>query len=330
VSGNPHQRCSLIRLGIMQLDWLADIHRDAGLTVVEHTGWKTRTMRPFSDYKPVGLLNHHTAGSSVLTDYPNPPYYRNEALEEKCNLTIRGDGVVVILNAGWAFDSGYGDRKVLAAVGSDTPLPAPTDTYNSSGQPAGSNPGVGGNAWFIDNEIQHLGNGSAIASAQREALITSNAVICQHMGWDPAFRVIGHREWTTRKIDPRWGGFTNPMPQIRTDTGDAMQLSESDLKAIRSVLVDVLGGERITLPKVGDTFDRFGNQGIVNSVWHATGGGAKLATVLVEARDQARKAAAPITAADRTAIAAAVAAAVEPSLRAAVAAELDALVLKSA
>jgi hypothetical protein len=225
----------------MKLDWLADVHRDAGLTVIEHTGWKTRTMRPFGDYKPVGLLNHHTAGSSVLTNYPNPPYYRNEALEEKCNLTIRGDGVVVILNAGWAFDSGYGDRKVLAAVGSDTPLSAPSDTYNSSGQPAGSNPGVGGNAWFIDNEVQHLGNGTFIADAQRDALIRSNAAICAHMGWDPATRVIGHREWTTRKVDPRWGGFTNPMPQIRSDTGDTMALTDEEIRRIWAFPIQVAG-----------------------------------------------------------------------------------------
>jgi hypothetical protein len=231
----------------MRLDWLADIHRDAGLAVIEHTGWQTRTMRPFDDYKPIGLLNHHTAGSSILTDYPNPPYYLNGSLEEKCNLTIRGDGVVVILNAGWAFDSGYGDRKVLSAVGSDTPLPAPSDTYNSSGQPAGSNPGVGGNAWFIDNEVQHLGNGTYIAAAQRDALIRSNAAICAHMGWDPATRLLGHREWTTRKIDPRWSGFTNPMPLIRQDTQGAMDmpLTDEDIQKIAKAVVSYPGGTSV-------------------------------------------------------------------------------------
>jgi hypothetical protein len=291
----------------MRLDWLADIHRDAGLTVVEHTGWKTRTMRPFSDYTPVGLLNHHTAGSSILTDYPNPPYWSNSSLETKCNYTIRPDGVVSVLNAGWAFDSGYGDRKVLAAVQADQPAPAPTDTYNSSGNPAGSNPGLLMNRWYIDVEVQHRGDGTYIADVQRDALIRSNVAICAYMGWNPATRLIGHRESTTRKIDPRWSGFTNPMPQIRTDTGDAMALSETDLKAIRAVVVDVLGGERILMP---NETNRFGNQGVVNSVWHATGGSAKLVSVLIEARDQARKAAGAtttLTDADLEAIADAVA-----------------------
>jgi hypothetical protein len=206
--------------GTVRLDWLADVHRDAGLAVVEHTGWATRTLRPFDEYHPVGLLNHHTAGYKVLTAYPGPPYYSNTSLQDKCNITIRGDGTVVVLNAGWAKDSGYGDRRVLAAVRAGQPAPAPTDTYSSLDPvtPGGANPGVGGNAWFIDNEVQHLGNGTYIAGAQRDALIRSNAAVLAHLGWDPATRLIGHREWTTRKVDPRWGGFANPMPQIRQDT----------------------------------------------------------------------------------------------------------------
>jgi hypothetical protein len=269
----------------VKLDWLADIHRDAGLTVVEHTGWKTRTLRPFDEYTPVGLLNHHTAGSSVLTNYPNPPYYLNGSLEDKCNITIRGDGTVVIVNAGWAADSGYGDAKVLAAVKADQPAPAPSDTYKtlSPVTPGGTNPGVLGNAWFIDNEVQHLGNGTFIAAAQRDALIRSNAAILTHMGWDPATRLIGHREWTTRKVDPRWGGFTNPMPLIRQDTQGAMDmpLTQDDLNAIEARVRAVVG-------PTGTITDANGNprpfhQYTVNGVWHAVAGGKRMMDHLMAA-----------------------------------------------
>lgn len=203
----------------MRLAWLANAMNAAGLTVIEHSGWALRG-QPFEDYTPVGLINHHTAGSSVLTNYPDPPYYRNESLENKCNLTIRGDGTVCVLNAGWAADSGYGDRKVLAAVRADAARPDPTDTYSdlTPVTPGGANPGVLGNAWYIDIEVQHLGNGDPIDPRQRDALIRANAAICEVMGWDPLTRLIGHREWSTRKVDPRWGGSTNPMPQIRLDT----------------------------------------------------------------------------------------------------------------
>lgn len=193
----------------MQLDWLADVHRDAGLTVIEHTGWKTRTMRPFDDFHPVGLINHHTAGYRVIPNYPDPPFYRNSALETKCNVTIRPDGVVVILNAGYAYDSGYGAPEVLSAVRNDRPLPSLRGLDST----------LLGNAWFIDNEVQHLGNGDPIEPVQRDALIRSNAATCEYMEWDPRYRLIGHLEWAPdRKVDPRWDGFANPMPQIREDT----------------------------------------------------------------------------------------------------------------
>lgn len=221
----------------MRLDWLADAIRDEDAQVVEHSGWKTRTMRPFDDYTPVGVVDHHTAGSAVLTGYPGPPYYRNSALEEKCNVTIRGDGLVVVLNAGWAFDSGSGSRKVLDAVRNDQPLPSL----------AGLTSDTGGNRWFIDIEVQHLGNGDPIDPRQYDALILTNVAICRRMGWDPRFRVVGHREWAPdRKIDPRWNGFANPMPGIRNDTitrmEENMALTDDDAyKVSQAVLGGLIG-----------------------------------------------------------------------------------------
>ncbi len=193
----------------MQMDWLADILLAEGLTVEEHTGWKKRTMRHFDRFHPVGIINHHTAGSKVIPNYPDPPFYRNEALQTKCNLTIRPNGVVVVLNAGYAFDSGKGTPLILEVVQADGPLPSLTGLKSK----------VTGNPWFIDIEVQHLGNGSPIVAVQREALIATNAAICRHLEWDPRTRVIGHREWAPdRKPDPKWDGKANPMPQIRDDT----------------------------------------------------------------------------------------------------------------
>ncbi len=202
----------------MRLDWLADVLRAAGLDVIEYDGWQERTNRPFDSYTPIALLDHHTAGSSILTNYPDPPDWPDSRLAKVCNLTIRGSGIVVVLNAGYAYDSGNGDRKVLDAVRNDQPAPAPTDTYDNLGHPAGPNPGITGNPWFIDIEVQHLGNGDPIHPPQREALITANRAICDRMGWNPETRLLGHREWTKRKVDPRWDGFSNPMPQIRIDS----------------------------------------------------------------------------------------------------------------
>lgn len=198
----------------MFLDWLADELNDAGLTVVEHSGWQTRTMQPESNFHPVGLLNHHTAGASILYNYPDPPYWPDSRLDDVCNLTIRPDGTVAVLNAGLAWDSGMGAPEILEAVRNDRPLPLLTGLTST----------VSGNPWFIDIEVQHLGDGTPIHPPQYEALIQANAVICQHMNWNPLTRLIGHREWAPdRKIDPRWDGYSNPMPGIRQATLTAME-----------------------------------------------------------------------------------------------------------
>lgn len=43
-----------------RLLWLPDVLRDAGCTVIEHDGWKTRS-RPSGDFDPKGIMLHHDA-----------------------------------------------------------------------------------------------------------------------------------------------------------------------------------------------------------------------------------------------------------------------------
>jgi len=159
------------------------------------------------------VIDHHTA----------PPVpFPLDRLKNKCNISIRHpDGAVCLLNAGWAHDSGWGDRLVLEAVRTDSRLPRPTDTYktlNPDPVPGGNNPAILGNPFFVDIEVQHLGNGTPLPEVMRAALIVTNAAICEFMDWDPQTRIIGHREWTKRKTDPKWDGKANPMAKIRSDT----------------------------------------------------------------------------------------------------------------
>ena len=200
------------------LDHVAERAQAAGLRVVKVDGWRTRTKPPKSKanggkFQPIGVIDHHTA----------PPVPGNlEKLSKACNISIRHpDGAVCLLNSGWAYDSGWGDRFVLAAVKADAPLPRPTDTYKTLDPdpiPGGMNPGVLGNPFFIDIEVQHLGDKSPLLEVMERALVVTNAALCEFMGWNPKTRVIGHREWTKRKIDPRWNGGANPMPGLRSAT----------------------------------------------------------------------------------------------------------------
>lgn len=199
----------------LKLQWMADELHDAGLNVVDHDGWKTRTATKTYEYTPVGVVDHHTAGSSVLTNYPDPPFWSNSRLEFACNITIRPNAEVCVLNAGVANDSGMGDQRVLDRLRRDEEPTAPVD-FTASDR-------VSGNPWFIDIEVQHKGDGSPIHRPQYDALIVTNAVICNHYGWNPLTRVIGHREWTLRKVDPRWSGTSNPMYTIRQHTLEILE-----------------------------------------------------------------------------------------------------------
>ncbi len=224
----------------LPLVWLADAIRAEGATVEELPGWKTYTKSGV--FTPVGLIDHHTAGSSILVNYPNPPFWKPARLQPVCNITIQPDGIVWTLNAGRAWDSGNGDKHVLAAVKADEPASRPTDTYvrNSVGKlvPGGPNPGISGNQWFIDIEVQHRGDGGPIAAAQYEALIQTNAAILSHEGWGEN-QLIGHRGWSRRKIDPKWNGNSDPMPQIRADTNERLGQGDGDMDQVGKAVVDI-------------------------------------------------------------------------------------------
>ena len=200
----------------LKLQWMYDELKDAGVNVRAAEDWESRTYTA-NTYLPAAVLNHHTAGASLLVNYPDPPYWPDHRLWDRCNITIRPDGGVVVLNAGYAYDSGEGDDLVLARVVADGPILNPQDFTKEHR--------INGNPYFIDIEVQHVGDGSSIAPVQREALIETNAVLLAHYDWDPMTRLLGHREWTRRKVDPRWNGMSNPMHTIRLDTEGRMNMN---------------------------------------------------------------------------------------------------------
>jgi hypothetical protein len=224
------------------LDHVAVRAAQAGLPVVKFDGWRTRTSRAAKKanngkFEPIGLIDHHTA----------PPVpFPLDRLTSKCNISIRNpDGAVCLLNAGWAHDSGFGDRLVLEAVRSDAPPPPPSDTYKTlkpDPVPGGANPGILGNPFFIDIEVQHLGDASPLLEVMHQALIVTNAAICEFMRWDPQTRIIGHREWTRRKPDPKWDGKANPMSGLRSNTLAELN-PHGEMRGQTATTIEAGGGE---------------------------------------------------------------------------------------
>ncbi|GAA4784066.1 peptidoglycan-binding protein [Streptomyces ziwulingensis] len=172
-----------------------------GVTVVEHGDWRTHNRNSAGAWGPVnGVIVHHTVTSGTsasvdlcydgTTDLPGP----------LCHGVIDKDGTVYLVGNGRANHAGLGDAGVLAAVIAETVLPAPDSDD------------VDGNTRFYGFECINLGDGSdPWPEAQLEALARVCAAVCRRHGWGAA-SVIGHLEWTFRKIDPT--GFS--MASMRT------------------------------------------------------------------------------------------------------------------
>ncbi len=107
-----------------------------------------------------------------------------------CTGGIRDDGTLELVSWGTSYHAGPGAANVLAAVrngySANPPSPGP-DSIN-------------GNRISMGWETMYSGK-QAPTGAATDTLIRLNAAICWRLGW-PATRVIGHREWTSRKPDP--------------------------------------------------------------------------------------------------------------------------------
>ncbi|UXY28838.1 peptidoglycan-binding protein [Streptomyces sp. HUAS TT20] len=179
-------------------DALVRALRAKGVVVREHGNWRTHNRNHKGPWGPVhGVMLHHTAGSDSLRlclegtpTLPGP----------LCAGLVAKDGTVHLVGWGRTNHAGSGSAAVLAAVVAErTPPPAP-------GPDA-----VDGNAHFYGFEIENLGTGhDPYPPAQLDAVERLSAALCRAHGWSAA-SVIGHREWTRRKIDPSF-----PMPGMRS------------------------------------------------------------------------------------------------------------------
>ncbi|MEF3114478.1 peptidoglycan-binding protein [Streptomyces chrestomyceticus] len=188
----------------MTPDKLLAALRAEGVRVVEYGSWRTHDRAGHGAWGPInGVMIHHTVSSGTessvalcyegYADLPGP----------LCHGVIAKDGTVYLISAGRANHAGRGDSDVLAAVVAERSLPAP------------SSMNADGNARFYGFECVNLGNGAdPWPSEQLDAIERVGAAICRAYGWSAA-SVIGHKEWTDTKIDPR--GFSMQTMRERID-----------------------------------------------------------------------------------------------------------------
>ncbi|MBT2409564.1 N-acetylmuramoyl-L-alanine amidase [Streptomyces sp. ISL-12] len=173
-----------------------------GVSVVEHAGWRTHNRNSKGAWGPVnGVMIHHTVTSGTTATVNLCYNGRSDLPGPLCHGVIAKDGTVHLVGNGRANHAGSGDADVLAAVVAErATLPAPNQQNTD------------GNTRFYGFECVNLGDGEdPWPEAQLDAIARTAAAICRAHGWSAA-SVIGHKEWTNTKIDPR--GFT--MPSLRT------------------------------------------------------------------------------------------------------------------
>ncbi|OEJ25560.1 N-acetylmuramoyl-L-alanine amidase [Streptomyces agglomeratus] len=169
--------------------------RAEGLRVVEHRDWRTHNRNHKGRWGPVhGVMIHHTV-TSATADSVGLCYNGHASLPGPlCHGVIDKAGTVHLVGHGRTNHAGSGDGDVLRAVVAERGAPAP-----------GRNT-ADGNAHFYGFECVNLGDGAdPWPKAQLDAIERASAALCRAHGWSAA-SVIGHKEWTNQKIDPR--GFS--------------------------------------------------------------------------------------------------------------------------
>jgi hypothetical protein len=200
-------------------EWLDNLEAE-GVDVRGYQSWRTygRDAATGKIFGPVnGVVIHHTAGTDSLvlcytgiTGLPGP----------LCHTHLAKTGVANMLSIRRANHAGTFAQNAHNAVLAESAVhPAP-----DSDEP------VDGNDHYYGIEIENFGNGTdSYPWKQYVAAVKWATAICRHHGWTEN-SVIGHKEGTTRKIDPKGpvagpdGTFQFTMARFRADVADALAL----------------------------------------------------------------------------------------------------------
>lgn len=202
----------------------------SGIQATFYEGWATRNRGQRgdgwgqTDKNPTGVhgvMLHHTVTSNVprtislvrdigqpQNDVP-PPLYAG---------VVDKGGHLHMVGWGRCNHAGLGDDDVLRAVIAENATPFPNETNTD------------GNARFYGFAGINLGDGvDPWPTAQLETLADVAALVCRYHGWTRN-SVIGHREWTPGKVDPRGpqpggqagGPAGSMMPRLRGMVHEAL------------------------------------------------------------------------------------------------------------
>lgn len=156
-------------------------------------GWETHDRNGHGAFSDInGVMIHHT-GDDAKDDLDFRVLWngRSDLPGPLCHVGIRDNGVVELMSAGRANHAGMGDGRVLGRVIAEDYGTAPPPPVRDN---------VDGNARFYGAELMYSGTHKP-TDMQLESAVRWAAAICHGHGWTEK-SVIGHKEWTRRKVDP--------------------------------------------------------------------------------------------------------------------------------
>jgi hypothetical protein len=189
-----------------------------GVNVKEHAGWRTHNRAGHGAWGPVnGVVIHHTAGRDSLALV----YNGTSALPGPlCHTHLSKSGVATMVGNGRANHAGTFAANAFTAMQNESK----THPVPSAAEP------VDANARTYGIEIENLGNGTDFyPDDQYDAAVRWAAAICRFHGWS-AQSVIGHKEGTRRKIDPKGpiGSAKGPAWDMDTFRADVQKRLDAD------------------------------------------------------------------------------------------------------
>ncbi|MQY14346.1 hypothetical protein SRB5_45100 [Streptomyces sp. RB5] len=203
---------------------LLAVLRAEGCTVREIRSWRTHerddeTGRAFGPVR--GVMCHHTGPYTTESGLIDMVYDGRTGLPGPlAHGVIDTSGVVWLMSSGRANHAGGGDPGVLSAVTGESYGDYPPPSHYHEGSPGAAD----GNDAFYGFECVNRGDGKDNwPRAQYTAMIRAHAAICRAYGWG-AKSVIGHKEWSDQKPDPR--GID--MKAFRRDVAACLALPAGD------------------------------------------------------------------------------------------------------
>jgi len=190
----------------VRLLWLPDALRDEGLTVAVVSGWKTRgAPDPFA---PRGAMFHHTASgrlSGVAPSLSIVTHGRPDLPGPLCHVLVDRKGLAHVVASGRANHAGLGGPW------RDVP-------FNS------------GNSFLVGVEVENDGVGEPWSETVLDACDKVFTAILKHFGRDASW-CVGHKEYTSRKIDPSldMGRYRD---RLRRFMEDAMGLTPDEKRML--------------------------------------------------------------------------------------------------